>query len=152
MLRGLLSSILLAVISMNSATTVGVVFALAWFIFALPTAVFLLRAYLRSKMSSFLWMFIALSVWPFTARILTVAVGAAGSLLGASQGLTLGPLQLPGYLVMPVIEELVGGALLLFSVILLDRELTARLLPARIAPQPARSALPAAPPPPVQAP
>ena len=121
---------------MNTATAIGFVFGLAWFLFAVPTAVFLLRAYLRSKMRGFLWLFLALAAWPFVARILTFVVEAASSSLGLLPNLSLGFVHLPGYLLVPFLEQILGDALLLYAVVLLDRELVARLLPARRAPPP----------------
>lgn len=104
-----------------NTSTIGVLFSLAWFVFAVPTAVFLLKAYGRSKMSGFLWLLVAVVVWPFCARLLTLGMGvmAAEAHLGVSSMLAVN-----------LGETVIGAALLLTAVVILDRELGRRIVAA----------------------
>lgn len=119
-----------------NAGIIGFVFIFVWLIFAIPAAVFLLRAYGRSKMSGFLWLFGALIVWPFVARILTPLIGVLG-FAGATRGLNLGAMHLNFFILLSLAETLVGGVLLLTAVVILDRELASRLVVSPMVPPPA---------------
>ena len=113
----------------------GMAFSLAWFVFAVPTAVFLLRAYGRTKMSGFIWLLMALVVWPFIAN----GARFAFPMLSASMGLGIQPVMM-----MNLGLSVVTGILLLVAVIVLDRELAQRMVPSTTA----GVVAPSAPPPP----
>ncbi len=113
----------------------GLAFTLAWFVFAVPTAVFLLRAYGRTKMSGFIWLLMALVVWPFIGQGARLAL----PMLASAGGYGIKPIMM-----MNLGITVVSGILLLVAVIVLDRELGERMVP----PSAAASAGPIAPPPP----
>ena len=124
-----------------TAATIGIAFSVVWFIFAVPTAVFLLRAYKRSKMSGFIWLLVALIIWPFLAQ----GVRVATPMLAAIGGYGINPM-----LMLNLGLTVIGGVLLLIAVVVLDRELGERIVPSRpsIPPMPPPSVEPVAPPPP----
>ena len=111
---------------------IGVAFFVVWFVFAVPTAVFLLRAYGRSKMSGFIWLLVALVVWPFLAQGARMMM----PMLASQMGYGINPIMM-----MNLGLTTISGVLVLIAVIVLDRELGQRI----VAPQPAT--LPAPPPP-----
>ena len=114
---------------------IGIAFGLAWFCFAVPVAVFLLRAYGRSKMSGFLWLLGAVVIWPLCARVLTAVMGMAAAMSHAGVN---------SMLTVSLGETVIGGGLLLVAAILLDRELKQRI----VGPVPVSAVSPSAVPPP----
>ena len=117
-----------------TTSAIGLAFFLMWFLFAVPTAIFLLRAYGRSKMSGFLWLLAALVVWPFVSQ----AVRMELPMLAASTGFGRNPM-----LILNFGLSLITAILVLIAVFVLDRELASRI----VAAQPAASMLPSTPPP-----
>ena len=118
-----------------TAATIGVAYSLVWFCFAVPTAVFLLRAYGRTKMSGFIWLLMALVVWPFMAQGARLAL----PMLASEVGYGINPIMM-----MNLGLSVVSGILLLVAVVVLDRELGERMVP----PSATANAGPMAPPPP----
>ena len=121
-----------------TASAIGFAFFVVWFLFSVPTAIFLLRAYGRSKMSGFLWLLVALVVWPFLAQGARLGLPALVALMG--YGIT--PM-----LIMNFGLSLITALLVLIAVVILDGELARRIVAAQPAVSPAPSVI-AAPPPP----
>ena len=117
-----------------TTSMIGLAFSLVWFVFAVPTAIFLLRAYGRSKMSGFIWLLMGLVVWPFLAQGARIAM----PMLASGMGYGFNPI-----LILNFGLSMVGALLVLVAVIILDRELGQRL----VATQPVQPALAPAPPP-----
>ena len=116
-----------------TASMFGLAYFVVWILFAVPTGIFLLRAYGRSKMSGFVWLLMALVVWPFVAQGMRLGLPA----LAAAGGYGMNPI-----LLMNLGLTVIGAVLLLVAVVVLERELGQRIVAAE------RTPLAAAPPPP----
>ena len=113
---------------MGSAATMGMyttAISVVYAIIALVAGAFLLNAYVRTRMSSLIWLLLAVVVWPILVRISYPVLGWA-----LSQGGGISMFGLPPGLGLVVIEtavgSLVGGALLIVACVSLSRELTQR--------------------------
>lgn len=89
-----------------------------WFVFALIALAFLIRLYLRTRLSGWLWLLAALIVVP----LLTRAASIATPILIASQGYTVHDAAILSIAIFGA-AGLVEILLLLVGVILLDRQL-----------------------------
>ena len=115
----------------------GVFSFLAWIAFAIPTLVFLLRLYTRTRMTGFMWLVTALVAWPVLARVVSFGMPMFAAATGIASSGLFGVRYLSVYTLILLVESLVGGALLLMAVFTLDREMTARMEPRPSAPPPA---------------
>ncbi len=122
-----------------TTSAIGIAFFLMWFLFAVPTAIFLLRAYGRSKMSGFLWLLVALVIWPFLAQGARMGL----PMLAGEMGYGINPM-----LIINFALSLVTAILVLIAVIVLDRELAQRIVAAQPGGSAAALNLPSTPPPP----
>jgi hypothetical protein len=103
---------------------VGLSFGLVDVLFALATGIFLGIAYARTRLSGFLWLMAAIVIWPALAGLSTLAVGMTlGGLTSASHRFPLSSLTL----IVNVGDKVIGGSLLLTSVIILGNQVSRRL-------------------------
>ena len=118
----------------QSAVALGLIFSITWFLFAIPSGVFLVMAYTRSRMSGFLWLFCALVVWPAVSRLFSIALSVAGTALFVRGSASPGVSE---FVVIQIVETLIAGILLLTSAIILYRQIVARTPePATLPPPP----------------
>ena len=103
--------------------------------FAIPVLIVLLRLYTRTRMKAFLWLVASLVAWPLLAVGTSIALPFFLRHLAASGGYGSSPV-IAVYGLVFLVEALLGGALLLVSVIVLERELIARMDPRPSAPPP----------------
>jgi hypothetical protein len=83
-------------------------------------------AYARTRLSGFLWLMAAIVIWPALAGLSTLAVGMTlGGLTSASHRFPLSSLTL--MLIVNVGDKVIGGSLLLTSVIILGNQVSRRL-------------------------
>ena len=104
---------------------IGLLFFCGWLLFAVPTLIFLIRAYAQSRMTGFLWLIAALVVWPAIARLLPILLPSISTASGISN--LLGVPGLSAYLGLSLVKSLIGGALVLTSIVVLSREVTTRV-------------------------
>ena len=116
---------------------IGMLSFLAWIAFAIPTLVFLLRLYTRTRMSGFLWLVAALVAWPVLARVVAIGMPMFAAATGIASSGLFGVRYLSIYSLIFFLESIIGGGLLLMAVITLDREMAARMEPRPSAPPPA---------------
>jgi hypothetical protein len=103
-------------------TWFGFAYFVVWFLFAVPATVFLLRAYGRSKMSGFMWLLMAVVVWPFMAQCIRLGMPAMAQVVGYS---------IQAVLMLNLGLAVVGGILLVVAVAILDKELGQRIVAAQ---------------------
>ncbi len=88
-----------------------------WLIFAVIVTVVLVRAYTRTRMSGFVWLLMAVVVWPFFSRILSMAfpfLALRSALAGTSMIMGIG--------IVSAVESVVGGVLLLIATLKLAEQ------------------------------
>ncbi len=115
-----------------SAPMVGLVFFLVWAIFAVPTLLILLRIYNRTRMGSILWLIGALVAWPVVTKVLQMYLPFVMAMSHMASG------QGPGlsfFLIQSLVQVVIGSTLLLTALVLLDRDLAARMDPTPPPPQ-----------------
>ena len=110
---------------MTSPFAVGLVFLLAWVVFAVPVSIYLLKSWGLSKMRGFAWLFVAVVVWPAVARLLTLGINVAGISARMAWPMSTAIAFQVG---LSVVETVIGGVLLLVAVAVLYGELKARLI------------------------
>ena len=98
-------------------------FSFGWLLVALVALVFLVRIYQRTGMSGFLWLLMAVVVWPTISRLSTVFLPflIANRHESATSAAEFS-------IILFGVESLLGAALLLTAVVVLDRQFAARTL------------------------
>ncbi len=112
--------------NISPAAIFGAVASALWIVIAIAASVPLLLAYGRTKMSSLLWLFGAVIVWPTVARLTSFSLGVAAPGLAAERALPFGSVSNMLFAVA-LLETLIGGILLVVALVLLGSECQARL-------------------------
>ena len=94
-----------------------------WLVLALVVLIVLIRLYIQTRMSGFLWLLFAVVVWPFLSRGASLAL----PMYVAQQGLAAGSLMAVT-LEVAAVETIVGGVLLLVAVLVLQRQVAEQML------------------------
>lgn len=97
--------------------------SILWALIALVALVVLLRLYTQTRMSGFIWLLFAVVVWPVLAR----GVSLAMPMYLARQALPTTRMVVTT-IAVGAFESIVGGLLLLVAVLVLQRQVTARML------------------------
>ena len=106
--------------------TVGILFAGVWLLLAVPAGVFLILAYLKTRLSGFIWLCVSVVVWPLLARFLTLAANMSLPSMAASSGMPASSI-LGWMMVFSLGEAGVGGLLMLASCFILYRQIVRRM-------------------------
>lgn len=97
-----------------------------WLVLALIVLIVLVRLYVQTRMSGFLWLLFAVVVWPFLSRGVSMAL----PVYIAQQAMTTDRMMMFS-IGVAAIETILGAVFLLISVLVLQREITAQLLVGR---------------------
>lgn len=96
-------------------------FQVLWFLGAIVVAVVLMQMYTRTRMSGFLWLLMAVVVWPTIARMFSVAsTMLLPQYLSRTEGTTVSAALL--MTCVAGLEGLLGVALLIMAVLKLNRQ------------------------------
>ncbi len=98
------------------------------FAFAIPVLIILLRLFTRTQMRSFLWLIATLVAWPVLVVGFSTVLPFFVTRMAAAQALNVAS-TITIYRVVYLAEAIIGGTLALVSVYMLEREITARMLP-----------------------